>query len=70
MDGDKADDNTYQAEVAEEKNQLRKTYGWWLLAREVSEFTHLDFFSVMDRSAMEIFGMVKIIEARNKINEK
>lgn len=67
MEGENS--TTYQAEVLAEKNELRKTYGWYLLAKEVSEYTKLTYFEVMDRAAIEVLGVVSIMQAQAEINK-
>lgn len=47
------------------KDEIQKVYGWHFLAKEVSDWTRLTFFEVLDKSCLEIFSTVLVM--KNKI---
>ena len=60
-----ADPSIYdrQEEFKQVKRDIHKDYGWYFLANEVSKFTLLDFYKVMEKPAVEVLGTVVIIKA-------
>ncbi len=46
-----------------------ENYGWHLLAADVASFTNISFYEVFERSAMEIFSTVMIMQAKIRLNE-
>ena len=49
--------------------QEQKLYGWHLLAKDVADFCNLTFFEVFEKTAMEIFSTVQIMQAKIRINQ-
>jgi len=40
------------------------TYGWYHLAKEVADYCNTSYFDIMERPAMEIAGLVMVINAK------
>jgi hypothetical protein len=45
------------------------TYGWYILAHEVSDYTKCTFFEVMALPAIEVAGMAVLINAHSEYNK-
>ena len=57
-------EGTYQQEVQEQKKEISKRYGWIFLAKEVAEFSNCSLFQIMDTPALEVAGLVSVIQAK------
>lgn len=47
--------------------KLHLQFGWHLLARDVAKWCNTTFFDILDKPALDIFGIVMVIQAEADI---
>jgi len=50
-----------------QKRELNNRYGWHILAHSCSEYTRATFFEIMEKPALEIAGLVLLIQGELEI---
>jgi hypothetical protein len=68
-DNEGMDSNSIQKEMQEAIKKEHELYGWHFLANDVSDFTKISMFEVYDRSAMEILSIVRVMQAKIRVNQ-
>lgn len=49
------------------RQEIRKQFGWHLLIKDVADFCNCECNTVLKMPAIEVFGWVKIIQAKIEI---
>ena len=74
QDGDKAEKdkgiNSIQEDLRNYKKQFQKEYGWHLLAKTISDWTGVDYYTLIEKKpAIEVLGTLIVIKAQIEINK-
>lgn len=60
---------TYAEAIALDKSDLSSQFSWQKLARVLAEYSYTDFYSMLMRPAIEVFGLYKMCLNQIEINK-